>query len=398
MLEPVQVVQAVQNDVYTAIVARFFRIDDTTWGDDKKGYMVRYRGALYDHDSATVYDQLTHALREYYVTPLFRLEENQQIILLMKGIIQPKPSKMWGNILFFFLTVISVTFAGAYYFSNSNIPSSISGWINFMISGLPFAISLMAILVCHEFGHYLAGRYHKTAVTLPFFIPFPLSYFGTMGAFIQLKEPPKNRRILLDIGIAGPLAGLAVAIPVLLLGLYLSPVTRLPFVLPPGQIFEGNSLLYLLMKLIVKGQLLPQPLTYAGMNPIIYWIRYIFTGAPLPAGGWDIITSPIAWAGWAGLLVTSLNLIPAGQLDGGHIMYVLLGKRSVKLLPFILVILVLLGFAWSGWWLWAALIFFLGRAHAEPLDQITPLDPKRRLLAIFGVLVFFLVFIPVPLI
>ena len=144
------------------------------------------------------------------------------------------------------------------------------------------------------------------------------------------------------------------------------------------------------MKFIVKGQLLPRPETYAGINPILYWIRYFFTGAPLPAGGWDIIISPIAWAGWAGLLVTSLNLIPAGQLDGGHIMYVLLGKRTTKLLPFILVALVLLGFAWSGWWLWAALIFLLGRMHAEPLDQITPLDPKRRALAIFGVIVIHL--------
>ncbi len=398
MLESVQTIQPVQNDVLTSIISQYFRIDDTTWGDDKAGYLVRYRGSLYNQDSAAAYDQLAHALRDYFVTPLFRIEENQQVIRLMKGIIQPKPSKIWGNILFFFLTVISVTFAGAYFFSNSNIPSSISGWLQFMVGGLPFAISLMAILVCHEFGHYLAGRYHKTAVTLPFFIPFPLSYFGTMGAFIQLREPPRNRRILLDIGIAGPLAGLIIAIPVLLLGIYLSPVVRLPFQLPPGQIFEGNSLLYLFMKLIVKGQLLPRPETYAGISPILYWIRYFFTGAPLPAGGWDINISPIAWAGWAGLLVTSLNLIPAGQLDGGHIMYVLLGKRTIKLLPFILVALVLLGFAWSGWWLWAALIFLLGRMHAEPLDQITPLDPKRRALAIFGVLLFIFVFIPVPLI
>ena len=97
-----------------------------------------------------------------------------------------------------------------------------------------------------------------------FSFPFPFSYFGTMGAFIQLKEPPKNRRILLDIGIAGPLAGLIVAIPVLLLGLYLSPVDKIPFQLPVGQIFEGNSILYLLLKFIVKGQLLPQPFTFAG--------------------------------------------------------------------------------------------------------------------------------------
>jgi Zn-dependent protease len=386
-----------QNDLYSPIISRYLRIDDTTWGDEKKGFLARYRGQLYSQDTAQAYDELALALRPQNITPLFRLEDNRHVILLLNGIITPKPSKVWGNILFFVLTLISVTFTGAL-FSTAAIPSGISGWFNFMLGGLPFAIALMAILGCHEFGHYLAGRYHKTAVTLPFFIPFPFSYFGTMGAFIQLKEPPKNRRILLDIGIAGPLAGLIVAIPVLLLGLYLSPVDKIPFQLPLGQIFEGNSILYLLLKFIVKGQLLPQPYTFAGLNPIIYWIRYFFTGSPLPAGGLDVSLHPIAWAGWAGLLVTSLNLIPAGQLDGGHIMYVLLGKRTIKLLPVILVAQVLLGFAWNGWWLWAALIFFLGRYHAEPLDQITTLDPKRRALAILGVIVFILVFMPVPLV
>jgi Zn-dependent protease len=387
----------VQNDIYTSIIARYLRIDDTTWGDEKKGYLVRYRGQLYNQDSAQAYDQLSQALRPNNVTPLFRLEENRHVILLLNGIIQPKPTKIWGNILFFLLTVLSVMYVGAVN-SATAAPVTINDWIKFMLGGLPFAIALLAILVCHEFGHYLAGRYHKTAVTLPFFIPMPIGFFGTLGAFIQLKEPPKNRRILLDIGIAGPLAGLIIAIPILIVGLYLSPVDKIPFQLPLGQIFEGNSIIYLLIKFIVKGQLLPQPYTFAGLNPIIYWIRYFFTGAPLPAGGLDVSLNPIAWAGWIGLLVTSLNLIPAGQLDGGHILYVLLGKRASRLLPFILAALVLLGFVWNGWWLWAALIFFLGRYHAEPLDQITTLDPKRRLLAVLGVVVFILVFMPVPLV
>jgi len=386
----------IENDTYTPVVAHILRIDDTTWGDEKKGFLVRFRGQLYNQDTAQAYDQLVQALSGLNVTPLFRLEENRHVVILLKGVIQPKPAKVWGNILFFILTVLSVMFAGAVGYTDK-LPTTISGWFSFMLSGLPFAVALMAILVCHEFGHYLAGRYHKTVVTLPFFIPFPVSLFGTMGAFIQLKEPPKNRRILLDIGIAGPLAGLIVAIPILLLGLYLSPVEKLPFNLPVGQIFEGNSILYLLMKFIVKGQLLPQPFNYSTLDPILYWIRYFFTGSPLPAGGLDVTLHPIAWAGWAGLLVTALNLIPAGQLDGGHIMYVLLGKRTSNLLPFILIALVLLGFAWSGWWFWAALIFFLGRFHAEPLDQITPLDSKRKMLAILGVFVFFLVFMPVPL-
>jgi membrane-associated protease RseP (regulator of RpoE activity) len=263
--------------------------------------------------------------------------------------------------------------------------------------GLSFAVSLLAILVAHEFGHYLAARYHKTAVTLPYFIPFPFSPFGTMGAFIQLKEPPKNKRVLLDIGIAGPIAGLVVAIPVLLLGLYLSNLNRLPIGEGMGVSLEGNSILYLLAKYIVFGRWLPDPISFGNLPPLLYWIRYFFTGQPLPIGGTDVLLHPVAWAGWAGLLVTALNLIPAGQLDGGHILYVLLGRRTRNVLPFILIILVILGTVWSGWWLWAFLIFMLGRFHAEPLDQITPLDSSRRILAMIGIIIFFLVFTPVPL-
>jgi membrane-associated protease RseP (regulator of RpoE activity) len=219
-----------------------------------------------------------------------------------------------------------------------------------------------------------------------------------MGAFIRLKEPPKNKRILLDIGIAGPLAGLVVAIPVLLYGLSLSKLDTIT--LHPGQAFtlEGNSLLYLAAKFLIFGQLLPAPASYGGVSPLFYWVRYFFTSQPLPLGGVDVLISPVAWAGWAGLLVTALNLIPAGQLDGGHVMYVLLGKRARQLWPAIMIALILLGFAWSGWWLWALLIFMLGRLYAEPLDQITPLDPRRRAVAWLGILIFFLVFTPVPLV
>ena len=220
-----------------------------------------------------------------------------------------------------------------------------------------------------------------------------------MGAFIQLKEPPRNKRILLDIGIAGPIAGLVVAIPVLLIGLGLSKLSSIPARLAPGQglQIEGNSLLYLFSKFLVFGQLLPSPSSYGDLTVWQYWLQYFFTGRPVPLGGVDVILHPVAWAGWAGLLVTALNLIPAGQLDGGHVLYVLLGRRVTALLPFILVGLLALGLVWPGWWLWALLIFMLGRIHAEPLDQITPLDPSRRLVAILGLVIFVLVFTPVPL-
>ena len=161
---------------------------------------------------------------------------------------------------------------------------------------------------------------------------------------------------------------------------------------------EGNSILYLLLKFMAFGKLLPEPASYGNLSPFLYWLRYFITGRPFPFGGTDVLLHPVAWAGWAGLLVTAINLIPAGQLDGGHMLYVLLGKkRAERLLPFILVALVLLGLSWNGWWLWAALIFFLGRVYAEPLDQITPLDSRRKILAVIALVIFLLTFTPVPL-
>jgi membrane-associated protease RseP (regulator of RpoE activity) len=390
-----------ENDSLTSIVSRVLDVQDITSGDPQQGYLFRYRGSL-RMNSVEAYDRLAEGLRPLDITPLFRQEDGQHVVLLVSGTTNPKPSNPWVNVVLFILTLFSVVFAGALSAYSGPVSGSLLGLLVSILhnlpAGIPFAVSLMAILTAHEFGHYLAGRYHHTAVTLPYFIPFPISPFGTMGAFIQLKEPPRNRRILLDIGIAGPLAGLVVAIPVLLLGLSLSRVG--PIVLAPGQgiQMEGNSILYLLAKFLVFGKLLPAPSSYAGLPAALYWMRYFFTGQPLPLGGLDVMINPIAWAGWAGLLVTALNLIPAGQLDGGHILYVLLGRRARMLLPFILGALILLGFVWSGWWLWAFLIFLLGRLYAEPLDQITPLDQPRRAIAILGLIVFFLVFTPVPLI
>jgi membrane-associated protease RseP (regulator of RpoE activity) len=397
-----------ETDPLTPIVSRVLRIEDITRGDSKNGYIARYRGQLYNtQDSAAAYDQLAQALRPLEVTPLFRRDRDRHVVILSHGVIRPQPSRTWVNLVLFLLTVISVFVAGTYYslggIEVSPEVNSFRSLFPYLLQsaggGLAFTASLLAILLAHEFGHYLAGRYHNTHVTLPYFIPFPFSLFGTMGAFIQLKEPPKNRRILLDIGIAGPLAGLVVAIPVLILGLSLSQVGPIPTHLAAGQglQIEGNSLLYLFSKFVVFGKLLPQPGSYGNLPPLLYWIRYFFTGQPLPLGGVDVMLHPVAWAGWAGLLVTALNLIPAGQLDGGHVLYVLLGKNATALLPVILGGLVLLGLVWPGWWVWAALIFLLGRLHAEPLDQITPLDTSRRAVAVLGLIVFILVFTPVPL-
>lgn len=389
-----------QEDRITPLVRQVMRVEDITWGQGKQNYVVRYGGTILG-DVSAAYEKLAGALRTYDLTPLFRKEAGRHIVVLMKGVVRPTPSNPWINLLLFIATVLSVVFTGTWLYLD---PPAAEGLSALLVSiqgslglGLSFAASILAILLAHEFGHYLAARYHGTAVTLPYFIPFPFSYFGTMGAFIRLKEPPKNKRILLDIGIAGPLAGLVVAIPILITGLLLSDLDNLPLAASPGVQLEGNSILYLLAKYAVFGQWLPNPASYGGLNPILYWIRYFFTGMPAPLGGTDVVLHPVAWAGWAGLLVTALNLIPAGQLDGGHVLYVLFGNKARAVLPFILTALVVLGTVWPGWWLWAFLIFLLGRVYAEPLDQITALDSNRRAVAVLGLIVFILVFTPVPL-
>ena len=256
-------------ETLTPIVARVMSIEDVTAGDPKKDYLVRYRGQIYG-DSAEAYERLAEQLRPFQVTPMFRQDKDRHAVLLLPGILEPKPSNPLVNLILFVLTLLSVMLSGALFASDSLTATNTKDFLlqlwHALPSGIPFAASLLAILGAHEFGHYLAGRYHRTHVTLPYFLPFPLSPFGTLGAFIQLKEPPRNKRILMDIGIAGPLAGLVVAIPVLLLGLSLSKVE--PIHLDPGQGFtlEGNSLLYLFAKFLVFGRLLPAPSSYGSLS------------------------------------------------------------------------------------------------------------------------------------
>ena len=387
------------SEILNNIVSRVFRYDDVTLGDPKKGYFLRYRGELL-RDSLEAYDQLAEGLRPYDITPLFRIEEGCQTVLLVRGTIQPKPSRVWINILLFALTVLSVLFAGATMAYTGPLPADDLGKIRVYIThiwvGWPFAVSLLAILLAHEFGHYFVGRARGAAVTLPYFIPFPLSPIGTMGAFIQMKSIPRNKRALFDLAVAGPLAGLVVAIPVLLLGLSQSSLAMVTAL--SGGSAEGNSLLYLLAKFVVFGKLLPAPLNLTGLPLLFHWISYFFIGSPSPVGSTDVFINQVAWAGWVGLLVTFLNLIPAGQLDGGHVIYAVFGKRVNRIVPVILVFIVLLGLFWSGWWLWAFLIFFLGRSHAEPLDQITQLGSRRKALAVLMLVIFLLVLMPVPFI
>ncbi len=378
----------------TPLVSKIFHITDITAGKDDEDFIVRYRGKLIHEDSAALHDQLWNLLTPLGLTPLFRMAEDGTHIIYVGLRLPPPPKeKVKTNIILFVLTIFSVMLSGVQI--QGEIPPDFWGQITLMakniFTGWQFAASLLSILLAHELGHYFMSRYHKTPATLPFFIPFPLSPLGTMGAAILMRGIPKNKRVLFDIGVAGPLAGLVVAVPILFLGLSLSTTGIIE---PnPNGFLEGNSLLYLLAKFIIFGKMLPEP---AAPQTALYWIQYFFTGKPVPFGGLDVFIHPVAFAGWAGILVTALNLIPAGSLDGGHIIYSLFGEKARKAFPYIIALLVVLGFAWNGWWIWAALLFWLGRQNAQPLDQITTLDPTRRAIAYLMIIIFFLVFMPVP--
>ncbi len=382
-----------------ALVRRVFSITDVTLGSRSQGFNFRYRGILTVTDSSQAYETLSADLLPLGFMPLFRVEDGIQTIFIVPARPAAKPSRLWINILLFVATIFCVLFAGMTYVTGDQLPMTSAGILAALwTGGIPYMISLLAILGTHEMGHYLVSRHHGVESTLPYFIPMPIG-LGTMGAFINMKGIPRNRDHLMDIGAAGPLAGFIVALIVLVIGLRLSVIDIIPVTFPEGygaQI-EGNSILYLALKYLSFGTLLPQPAAYATI-PILHWLQYFFTGQPSPYGATDVMLSPVAWAGWVGILVTSLNLIPAGTLDGGHISQTLFGKRATRaILPVVLGILVLLGMVWNGWWLWAAMVFFLvGRVYAEPLDQITPLSKNRKVIGILCIILFLITFTPVP--
>ncbi len=344
-------------------LADLFEVFDTTLDRPRPGY-VRFRGRFYQ-DPADIFDELRARFEQHGFTPMIRQEEDRIALIGLPVVFDDSASNWIINLALFLATILSTLLVGASYEvgESLNLSNLWRGW--------PFCLSIMLILGAHELGHYFAARYHKVPVTLPYFIPLPfISIIGTMGAFIRLKGPVKNRRALLDVGAAGPLAGMIFALPILIYGLATSPVGSPS----PGGILEGNSILYALSKIMVFGRM-------------------------LPADGLDVILNQIAWAGWVGLLVTGLNLIPVGQLDGGHIAYVLFGKKARQLFwPVIIVMLALIFFTGAEMWgIWILLLFLLGRNYAEPLDDVTLLDDRRKLIAIISLVLFFLVFVPIPL-
>ncbi len=312
------------------------------------------------------YDAIAERARGQGTLIFFRREADEQVIYAANGTMPTAPVRYYLAVALFVVTLISVFITGGLQETGPNGALTIN-WRE----GLAYALPLMLILLAHELGHFFVARHHRMSVSPPFFIPLPVVSLGTMGAVIVMTAPPKNRRHLLEMGAAGPLAGLLLAIPILLIGLSQSTVGPAP---TQPYMQEGNSLLYAGLKYLVFGQL-------------------------LPSNGVDVQLSSLAFAGWVGLLITALNLIPAGQLDGGHAAFTLFGQR-IRPLTWVLIAamigLALLTQFW-GWLLWAVLLFFFGFAYAVPMDDLTPLDGKHKALAVLVLLLAVALFMAVPL-
>lgn len=244
--------------------------------------------------------------------------------------------------------------------------------------GLAFSLSALTILFAHEMGHYIACRYYGIFSTLPYFLPVPIN-FGTFGAFIKIKEPIHSKRQLFDVGIAGPIAGFVTLIPFLFYGIAHSVPGPLNEVSGP---LEGAANVGLV--------LLP------GHSLAIELVTRLFHGRLAP--GMVLNLHPVAYGAWLGLLATAINLLPLGQLDGGHILYAATGRLQRRLALPLWVLLGVMGwFFWRGWLLWCFIVLLIGLYHPPVYDESEPLDPKRRLLAWFALVMFVLSFMPVPI-
>jgi membrane-associated protease RseP (regulator of RpoE activity) len=277
---------------------------------------------------------------------------------------QVKESVLRSNVILFLLTVITTFVAGAFYVNG------LEAFQNPLLipSGAPFALPLLLILTFHEFGHYVSSRRRRIEVSLPYFIP-GIPPLGTFGAVIRSRSPFRNRRDLLDVGAAGPIAGFVIAVVVIVFGLSHSNIVAMTEV-PGGTRIFGESLVLRLLSWVVLD--VPE--------------------------GHGVALSPMAFAGWAGILVTMLNLLPIGQLDGGHIMYALLGRHQRKVALAATFALIPLGsFLWPGWFIWVVLVLVIKVGHPPTLNDQVPLDSKRKAIGWLAMVIFILSFTPVPI-
>jgi len=309
------------------------------------------------------------------------LRDDSGFVMPPEVVWQPRPKfqdRVWLHVLLFLLTIATTTWVGVYHYLGfladfrplAAVPAT---GVALAIRGLWYSATILAILGCHELGHYVACRYYDVDASLPFFLPVPISITGTLGAFIRIREPIPQKRMLFDIGIAGPLAGFVVAVPALFIGVWMSHVVRVP----PN--FDGVEL--------------GEPLLFKAAEWLIW--------GSIP-DTYSLNLHPIAFAAWFGLLATALNLFPIGQLDGGHISYAVLGPRSTYITVASIATAILLAARFSSSWIvWTGLMVVMlivfGPRHPRVFDEDVPLDRSRVILAVVALVIFILCFTPAPI-
>ena len=363
-------------------IETWFKTGDTALDMPDEG-SFRLRGRLtWRPETDDYFPHILSIYEKYGFTAELRAENGQTFLIGRPYLIQEAPVR-WGVAISLYLTTILTTLlSGAgmdpelqpLFEAAGSEAEAIEILLTNFWRGWPFSLALMTILTAHELGHYIAARIHKVPASLPFFIPMPISIIGTMGAVIFQRGPARNIRSQFDIGASGPLAGLVFAIPILIYGLATSEVGPLPEDLT-GLVMEGNSAIYGTLKILIFGEFLPSE-TH------------------------DVQLNMVAWAGWVGLLVTALNLIPVSPLDGGRVLQTIQGEAFMRSIYWpIIGGLVLMGVILQAdiWLVWAIMLYMFGNRYEEPLDTVTPLDERRRFLAWFTIVLFLLLFTPAPL-
>lgn len=340
--------------------------------------------------------EVQQALAEWEGPAYLDNVDGEHLLTLVRTTQEPTRPRWWLHALLLSLTVLTTHMAGALMLGVDpfqtvlidvwGVPIPLPTGIDLgaLALGAPFSLALITILVAHESGHYFAARRHGVRVTPPFFIPVPayFSIIGTLGAFIRIRGPMVRRAILFDIGIAGPIMSFCLSLPAFLWGLSKSSVlseatsSATPFrVQFYGELFS------------IGGGLLTQLSAHFILQPV--------------EGAQIVLLHPVAFAGWLGLFVTCLNLLPLGQLDGGHILYAMVPRMQRLLGALFVISLIPLGRLWWGWWLWGGVAIALSRArigHPPVLREEVPLDRSRIALGVAAVIVFFLTFIPIPVV
>jgi membrane-associated protease RseP (regulator of RpoE activity) len=360
-------IQEIANTLQRDLVG-LFQTDSIRAHRDKS---ISFSGRLLA-DAEKAYGPIQERFHSHGYTPMLRRSDKQDVVIAVKGIIASSSTdRPTINILLFVATILTTLTAGASMAGEelwgALLSGSLSDFLTALLAGVPFAATLLGILGVHELGHYLASKYHGVRATLPYFIPLPAVGIGTLGAFIQIKSPMTDRKVLFDIGMAGPYAGLLVAVPMFFMGLYLSIDNVVPLYAPG--------------------------LTLASVGSSIFVSSLVNFFADIPIGG-TLRLNPVFFAAWLGLFLTALNLLPAGQLDGGHAAYAVLGRWAHRLAYIVVVGLIVVGALQLSmqWFIWAFFILLSGLRHPPPLNDISEVGAARKAIGILSIVLFVILF------